>query len=107
MKFGVVLGTRDPETAWNAFRFGVASLNAGHHVTVFLINSGVEAEGIASEKYAVQQQIELFVKSNGKILACGTCLKSRQKEGTPTCPISSMNELVKLVEESDRVLSFG
>ena len=46
MKIGIVLGTKEPEKAWNAFRFGVTALKAHHVVTVFLINEGVEIEEI-------------------------------------------------------------
>jgi uncharacterized protein involved in oxidation of intracellular sulfur len=76
-------------------------------VKVFLINKGVEAEEIKSEKFNVTEQLHLFIESKGEILACGTCLKARQKEGEGTCPISTMKDLLKLVEESDKLLTFG
>ena len=50
MKFGIVIGTNEPEVAWNAFRFGNTSLKANHEVKVFLINKGVEIEDIKDEK---------------------------------------------------------
>ncbi|MFH0969948.1 MAG: DsrE family protein [Candidatus Diapherotrites archaeon] len=107
MKMGIVLGTKEPEKAWNAFRFAVTALKANHAVSVFLINEGVEAEDIRDEKYDVKGQITAFVENKGKILACGTCLKSRQKQGSNICPISTMQDLLKLVEESDKILTFG
>lgn len=107
MKLGIVLGRNEPEVAWNAFRFGVTALKAGHQVKVFLINKGVEVEDIKDEKYKVREQLDLFIENKGQILACGTCLKSRQKQGTNACPVSTMQDLLKLVEESDRVLVFG
>lgn len=107
MKFGIVLGTKEPEKAWNAFRFAVTALKTNHDVKVFLINEGVEAENIKDEKYNVKEQIDSFIKNKGQILACGTCLKSRQKEGANICPISTMEDLLKLVEESDKILTFG
>ena len=107
MKFGIILGTKEPEKAWNAFRFGVTALKENHQVKVFLLNEGVEAEGIQNEKYDVKEQIDLFIENKGQILACGTCLKSRQKEGSNVCPISTMKDLLRLVEESDRILTFG
>lgn len=67
----------------------------------------MEAEDIKSERYDIRAQIDSFVKGNGQILACGTCLKSRHKEGSAACPISSMADLLKMVEESDRILTFG
>jgi len=106
MKLGIVIETKEPEKAWNAFRFGVASLKAGHAVKIFLMGEAVECEGIEDPKYNVREQMELFYENNGEILACGTCLKSRQKEGNELCPLSTMNDLVKLVEESDKVITF-
>lgn len=107
MKIGIVISTNEPETVWNAFRFGNVSLKENHEVKVFLINKGVEIENIEDKKYNVKEQIDFFVKDKGQILACETCLKSRQKEGSDVCPISTMKDLLKLVEESDKVLTFG
>src|SRR3989344_9411328 len=107
MKIGIVLSTNEPEAAWNAFRFGVTSLKAGHEVKVFLMNKGVEVEDIADDKYDVKGQIDAFIGNKGQILACGTCMKSRQKEESKVCPISTMKDLLKLVEESDKILTFG
>src|SRR3989344_1096158 len=104
MKFGIVIGTNEPEVAWNAFRFGNTSLKANHEVKVFLINKGVEIEDIKDEKHNVKEQADLFLGNKGQILACGTCLKSRQKEGSDICPISTMKDLLNLVEESDKIL---
>lgn len=106
MKIGVVIETKEPEKAWNAFRFGVASLRTGHQVKVFLIGEAVECEDIRDEKYDVREQMEIFYENKGEILACGTCLKARQKGGNELCPLSTMNDLVKLVEESDKILTF-
>jgi uncharacterized protein involved in oxidation of intracellular sulfur len=107
MKLGIVLSSNDSEIAWNAFRFGVTALKEGHEVKVFLINKGVEAPEIESEKFNVKEQINSFVSNKGEVLACGTCLKARAKEGSSVCPISTMKDLLKLVEESDKVVSFG
>jgi len=107
MKIGIVLSTNDSETIWNAFRFGNTALKAKHKVKFFLMNKGVEVEDIEDETYDIKEQINTYTQNNGQILACGTCLKSRQKEGTDVCPISTMTDLLKLVEESDKILTFG
>ena len=107
MKFGIIIGTNEAEVVWNAFRFGNTSLKANHEVKAFLINKGVEIEDIKDEKYNVKEQTDLFIENKGQILACGTCLKSRKKEGSDVCPISTMKDLLNLVEESDKVLTFG
>lgn len=107
MKLGIVIGTNEPEIVWNAFRLGVTALKAGHEVKVFLINKGVEIEDLKDERYLVKEQTNAFLENRGQILACGTCLKSREKSGSNICPVSSMKDLLKLVEESDKVLTFG
>ncbi len=107
MKIGIVIGTNEPEVVWNAFRFGIVALKANYETKVFLLNKGVEIEEIKDEKYGVKEQTDLFLQNKGQILACGTCLKSRQKEGSKVCPISTMKDLLKLVEESDKILTFG
>src|SRR3989338_1838090 len=107
MKLGIIISTNESEVVWNAFRFGITSLKANHEVKIFLINKGVELEDIKDEKYNVKEQAGLFIENKGKILACETCLKSRQKEGSNVCPISTIKDLLKLVEESDKILTFG
>jgi sulfur relay (sulfurtransferase) complex TusBCD TusD component (DsrE family) len=107
MKTGVVLGTHEPEVVWNAFRFGIRALAANHIVKIFLMNSGVEREGIQDPVFNVQEQVIQFTRKNGEILACGTCLKSRHKEGTAVCTLHTMDDLVKIVEKSDKILTFG
>jgi len=47
-----------------------------------------------------------FLKNNGIVLACGVCLKIREKE-IGICPVSAMEDMLNLVEESDKVLTFG
>ena len=107
MKIGIVISTNEAEVVWNAFRFGVTSLKANHEAKVFLINKGVELEDIKNEKYNLKEQVNSFIENKGQILACGTCLKSRDKEGTSVCPLSTMKDLLKLVEESDKILTFS
>ncbi|MDD1684897.1 MAG: DsrE family protein [Methanoregula sp.] len=107
MKIGIILGTNEPEVMWNAFRFGVRALTANHTVKVFLLNSGVELEEIHDNKFNVEEQVIAFTQKKGEILACGTCLKSRHKEGSAVCPLHTIDDLLTLVEESDKILTFG
>lgn len=107
MKIGIVIGTNEAEVVWNAFRFGNVSLNAGHGVSVFLMNQGVEVEDIGDDKFNVGEQISQFMAGKGQILACGTCLKAREKGASNVCPVSTMKDLLKMVEESEKLLTFG
>jgi uncharacterized protein involved in oxidation of intracellular sulfur len=74
-------------------------------VKIFLLGAGVEIENIKSEKFNVQEQLHKFNELSGTMLACGTCIKSRQMQ-FEVCPISTMKDMLKIVEESDRVLNF-
>ncbi len=106
MKFGIILETKEFEKAWNAFRFAVTSKKNGHEVKVFLMGEAVECEGLTHEKFNVDEQLKKFLQEGGEILACGTCLKSRNMEGSEACPISTMIDCVKMVEWADKTLTF-
>lgn len=75
MKFGIIIETNEPEKAWNGVRFANASLKQNHEVQIFLMSAGVEIESITHEKYNAKLQIDDFVKNNGIVYACGTCIK--------------------------------
>lgn len=106
MKFGVIIETNEPEMAWNGVRFCNAALKRGHAVKLFLMSAGVEIEGIAGGKYDAKAQLDEFSNSGGEVLACGTCMKSRNQGETEVCPLSTMNDCVELVEWADKVVTF-
>jgi uncharacterized protein involved in oxidation of intracellular sulfur len=106
VKLALVLHSTEPETVWNAFRPGVFALKQGDTVKACLLANGVEAESLPSDKFAVEDQMQSFVEAGGHILACGTCLKTRQSQDTDFCPISTMADFYDIVRESDRVLTF-
>ena len=90
---------------WNALRFANTAILEGHQLKIFLLGAGVEIEGIRSEKFNVQEQLQKFNELSGTMLACGTCIKSRQMQFA-ICPISTMKDMLKIVEESDKVMTF-
>jgi sulfur relay (sulfurtransferase) complex TusBCD TusD component (DsrE family) len=106
MKIAIILETKELEKAWNAFRFAVTAKKQGHETKVFLMGEAVECEGLTHEKYNVDEQLKNFVNAGGEILACGTCLKSRQLDGTDTCPISTMVDCVNMVIWADKTVTF-
>ena len=106
MKLGIIINTDNPETAWNAFRLGDTALGAGHKVTVFLLGSGVEVENIVDETYNVAELIKNFTTRRGSLLGCGTCMRLRHREAGVIVK-SSMSELVQLIADSDKIVSFG
>jgi uncharacterized protein involved in oxidation of intracellular sulfur len=106
MKLGIILETKEYEKAWNAFRFAATAKKNGHSVKVFLMGEAVECEGLTHEKYNVDEQLKKFIAEGGEILACGTCLKSRQLDGSEACPISTMIDCVNMVEWADKTVTF-
>lgn len=106
MKIGIVVYSDDPESVWNAFRYGNFALREGEDVKVFLLGKGVECESLDTEKFPVTKELKSFAESGGKVLACGTCLKLRQAESPEHCPVSTMKDMYEMVKESDRVLTF-
>lgn len=106
MKTGIIIETNDPEKAWNGVRFGNVALEQGHEVRIFLIGSGVEIESITHKKFDAAEQIEEFAAGGGIVLACGTCMKSRNQSETNVCPLSTMVDCVSMVEWADKVLTF-
>jgi len=105
MKLGIIIYSTDPETVWNAFRLGVFSLKEGDKVKIFLLAKGVECEKLVDDKFNVIEQMQLFVDNDGEILACGTCLKIRNSNGSELCPLSTMKDLYELLKNSDKVIS--
>lgn len=106
MKLALIIHSTDAETVWNVFRLGNFALKERDHVTAFLLAKGVEAESLDTAQFKVTEQMQAFLAGGGRILACGTCLKLRQKSGSELCPLSTMQDLYELVRDSDRVLTF-
>ena len=105
MKLGIVIYSSDSETVWNAFRLGIFALKKGDTVKVFLLAKGVECETLNTDKFNVTDEMKAYHEAGGEILACGTCLKLRQSEGSEMCPISTMGDLYNIIDESDKVIS--
>ena len=107
MKIGIVISTNDAEEVWNAIRFGNVALKKNHIIKVFLVNQCVEAEDIKSARFIVKEQMDSFIENRSELLACETCVMTRLKKGSNYCPIATMKDLLSLVEESEKVLTFG
>ena len=108
MKLGIILQSNKPEHAWNTFRLGITALKADHQVEIFLMSEGSELDTIPDSKdFDVSVKVAEFKELKGEIYACGSCLKVRGKEESKICPVSTMSDLLKMVERSDKVLVFG
>jgi len=106
MKIGVVISSNDAETCWNAIRYANFALGQKDEVKIFFMGKGVEYQKIGTEKFSTVEQAEKFMQSGGKIYSCGSCIKSREQEGSEMCPISTMKDMYDIVKESDKVVTF-
>jgi|SRR3989338_2929617 len=108
MKHGIILQSNKPEHAWNTFRFAITALKANHQVEIFLMNEGSELDTIPDSKdFDVSVKVAQFKDLKGEIYACGACLKVRGREESKICLVSTMPDLLKMVERSGKVLVFG
>ena len=106
MKLAMIITQIDPETVFNALRLALYSLQQGDAVHIFLSGKGVEIDRIEDAKFDVKGQARNVLKAGGQFLACGTCLKLRQSEGSEICPLSTLKDLYEMVRDSDKVLTF-
>ena len=87
-------------------RLGNEVLTGGNKTSIFLPGSGVEIENIKDQAFDIAGALEKFLNSGGNLLACGTCLGLRHQE-SGICPISTMSELVEMISDSDKLVTFG
>lgn len=106
MKIGIIISSNDAETCWNALRYANFCLGQKDEAKAFFMGKGVEYQKISTDKFNTIEQADKFLKSGGKIYACGTCIKAREQEGSEMCPISTLKDMYEIVKESDRVLTF-
>ena len=81
------------------------ALKQGDNAKAFLLAKGVECEKCDAAPFNMKEMMQSFVDSGGHILACGTCLKLRNSQGTELCPLSTMKDLYELIRDCDRVVS--
>lgn len=107
MDLGIILETNDPERVWNAFRLAITALDADHDVETFLLGDGVDAPDLEHPKFNPHGVMRKYVNSGGTLLACGTCLDSRDLESDDLRPHATMDDCLHLVESADKVLTIG
>lgn len=106
MRLGIILSQTEPETVFNALRLANYSLKQGDSVKIFLMGKGVELDRIDDTRFNVREQAKAVLDAGGQFLACGTCLKLRESQGSEICPLSTLKDMYEVVRDSDKVLSF-
>jgi len=105
MKLGMIITKTDPETVFNALRLALFSLEPGDEVRIFLSGRGVEIDKIEDPKFDVKPQAPMVLDAGGQFLACGTCLKLRNSEGSEVCPLATLKDHYEIVRDSDRLVT--
>ena len=105
MKLGMVITQTDPETVFNALRLALFSLEQGDRVRIFLSGKGVEIDEIEDPRFDVKGEAQKVLDAGGEFLACGTCLKLRNSEGSEVCPLSTLKDHYEVVRDSDRLVT--
>jgi uncharacterized protein involved in oxidation of intracellular sulfur len=105
MKLGMVITQTGPETVFNALRLALFSLEQGDQVRIFLSGKGVEIDEIEDPKFDVKGEAQKVLDAGGEFLACGTCLKLRNSEGSEVCPLSTLKDHYEVVRDSDRLVT--
>jgi uncharacterized protein involved in oxidation of intracellular sulfur len=107
MKFWIIISTKNAETNRNAFRLANFCLQQNDEVKIFLMWEGVDYQLENNDKFDIEKQVDKFLQSDkAEILACGTCIEARHREGSASCPIRTMKDLYEMIKESDKVVSF-
>jgi tRNA 2-thiouridine synthesizing protein D len=96
------------EKPFTALRFVQASFQ--HKVNIFLVEDGVfVAKKGQQADVRVEDMLKDAIKSGVNVKLCGSCAKARglsQEEIVEGAEIGTMDELVKWVDGSDKVLMF-
>jgi uncharacterized protein involved in oxidation of intracellular sulfur len=106
MKLGIIIYSSDPETVWNALRLAGCALMNKDKVEIFLLGGGVDIDSIHSGQFDVQALVFAVKSQDGKMMACGTCVKGRGKAEYGFCDTSQGMECYQLIKDCDKVLTF-
>ncbi len=107
MRLTIVLSSNHLETNWNALRLANLALKKGDEVSLFLLGEAVEYDTLSNDTFNIREQVNAFLQSEkAEIIACRTCMKSRNQESTEICPMGGLEDFYSLVATSDKVLTF-
>ena len=105
MKLGIIITQTDSETVFNALRLAKFALGEGDQVRIFLSGRGVDIDKIEDSKFDVRSLAREVLDAGGEFLACGTCLKLRQSDGSEICPLSTMRDQYEIIRDADKVIT--
>jgi len=65
----------------------------------------VDIDKIEDPQFDVKAQAQKVLDAGGEFLACGTCLKLRNSEGSEICPLSTLKDHYEVIRDSDKVIT--
>jgi len=87
--------------------WGVPLLMRDTRSAYSLIGSGVEIEKIRDDKFNVTELLKKFARRKVNLLGCGTCMGLRHQVEAGVILKSTLTDLMKIIVESDKVVTFG
>lgn len=107
MHLGLIIETDDAEKVWNAYRLANRAVEKGDTAEVFLTGEGVKAPDLNGEGFDPEEEMREFLNKGGDIFACGTCLDLHNLEEDKLRPRSNLDRHLRVIEESDKVVTVG
>ena len=105
MKLGIDITQTEPETVFNTLRLALYSLQREDQVRIFLSGKGVDIDKIEDSQFDVRGEAQKVLDAGGEFMACGTCLKLRNSEGSEICPLSTLKDHYEVIRDSDKVIT--
>jgi len=91
---------------------GIAVAGVPHHQRDRYLQRAIDAgfrvavvDQIEDPKFNVQEIAQEVLDAGAEFLACGTCLKLRQSNGSELCPLSTLKDHYEIIRDSDRVIT--
>ena len=75
------------------------------YVVPGFIDMHTHSDNIQDEKFNVKGEAQKVLEAGGEFLACGTCLKLRNSEGSEICPLSTLKDHYEVIRDSDKVVT--
>ena len=94
------------KTCSNALRYANYCLGQKDETKVFFMGKGVEYQKTSTDKFNTAEEADKFLKSGGKVFACGSCIKPRNQKGSEMCPINTIKDMYEIIKESNKVVTF-
>lgn len=72
---------------------------------IILSGKGVEIDEIDDPDFDLAAQAQDVLDAGSEFLACGSCLKLRNSDGSEICPLSTLKAHHEVVRDSDRLIT--